>query len=237
MDIQQVIKERYAQLPPDLQRAIKSADLAEKFARIADKHSLHIDQNGSLQTETILVMLGLEPASDYVGNLEKELNISGREAQAIAEDVNTEILNAIKSSLRTLEEKEEQEEEEIEYKKTDDISRILEKIPIPTPPAPVQNLNMLSVEKAGDFTVEKRQASTSPLYNSSNLTKENVLNDLENIEKLKPQNAANFVDHLLSNAISKPQEVEIKKPQEKPEAKSEPEIKPKYTADPYREQV
>ena len=241
MDIQQLIKERYSELPPDIQSAIKSNDLASKFDKIVAKHNLHVDQNGALQTETLLVMLGLEPSTDYVDNLQKELDVSRSEAQSIAEDVNNDILNSIKNSLRILQETREESEGDVAAP-----------APIPKPPAqapdprknvippnlpitpqssnipkpPVSNLSPL--EKVGGFTLEKNPSSNSPLYNDSTLKKESVLNDLENIEKLKPKNASAFVDHLLANPVSNPQQVEIKKP-------STPPATPKPGVDPYRE--
>ncbi len=229
MDTQQLIKERYSELPPDIQKAITSTDLASKFADIAAKHGLHIDQNGSLQTETLLVMLGLEDTDDYVGNLKRELDVSTAEASAIAQDVNTSILDAIKNSLRKIQEEDEAEE----------VSPVITQ-PTFVPKAIPRTIDT-SLEKAGDFTIIKRPPSNSPIHNDSNLKREDVLHDLENIEKLKPSNANNFVEHLLANPVSNPPKINpgaSAAPTQKIPAKPIPPAKPAAPGvDPYREQI
>ena len=206
MDIQEIIKQRYQELPEDIKRAIKSTDLATKFKNIADKHSLHIDQNGTLQTETILVMLGLEPTEDYVENIQRNVEVSRTEALSVAEDVNSEILDKIKNSLRSF-----QEQSEIEETPT-----------IETPPPPNESLS--SLERAGQFTIEKPPtSSSSPLYKEENLNKEAILKGIEDP-------AISMIDHLLTTPVQNTAKVEEKKPEKTVEKKP-------YTSDPYREQI
>ncbi|MDP3962602.1 MAG: hypothetical protein Q8Q03_01930, partial [bacterium] len=95
---------------------------------------------------------------------------------------------------------------------------------------------------AGKFTIEKIQPSDSPQYNDSLLTKEDVLKEVEEVgKKAGVSEGVSFVDHLLSNPVSVPQQTEVIK--EMPaEEKHEPEVKkeeaPKnYQVDPYREQI
>lgn len=111
MDIQQIIKDRMKVLPDEIKQVIKSTDFAIKFNVVADKHDLRLDQNGRLQTETILVMLGLETTDDFVRNIERELEISRNEAIAITMDINREIFNPIRSSLQKMQEEENTEPE------------------------------------------------------------------------------------------------------------------------------
>ena len=68
-DIEQIIKEQLTKLPDDVKKAISSVDLRDKIKKIAEKNRLHIDQAGDLETETVLVMLGLEPTDDYKRNI------------------------------------------------------------------------------------------------------------------------------------------------------------------------
>jgi cell division protein ZapA (FtsZ GTPase activity inhibitor) len=102
MDTNEIIKQRFEVLPQDIKDAITKTDLAGKFDSIANKHGLHIDQNGLLQTETLLVMIGLETTEDYIDNVQKALNISKSETLSIADDVNKEIFNGIRQSLQTM---------------------------------------------------------------------------------------------------------------------------------------
>lgn len=228
MDIQQIIKDRYKELPEDIQQAIKNTNLAEKFMVIANKHSLRIDQNGSLQTETLLVMLGLEPSEDYVDNVQKALEVSRNEAQSIAEDVNKEILGSIRSTIQSIEEKQEkQESNSIQQTPKSPPPPPIPANPIPTPPPPTNPIPLTSLEKAGNFSIEREAPSSSPLYNDSNLKRESVLNDLENIEKLKNESSNAFVEHLLSNPVPNPKPTEVKNVATTPQ---------NYSADPYREQ-
>lgn len=217
---QQIIKKRLNELPQEIRLAIKNADLSTKFETIANRHSLNIDQNGSLQTETLLVMLGLEPSEDYVGNIEKELEISRVEAQSIAEEVNKEILLNIKVAIRTLEEKEANLEP----------NNISTRIPTPmappippTPPPPVS-----PIERAAKINIIPQPVSHSPQYNHENPDRDAVLHDLENIEKLQPKKANDFVEHLLANPVSNPAQTEVKKPAPPPTPRQ-------GGVDPYRE--
>jgi len=232
VDIQQIIKDRYKELPADIQEAIKSTDLAAKFAKISEKHSLHIDQSGALQTETILVMLGLESSDDFVENVKKGLEVSRDEAVALAKDVNTEILDSIRNSLRILQSQEESEPTEnvsINPPAPQPIAPtpvILATPSAPTPSSPtIPNPAITSVEKAGDFTVIQHPESSSEQYKEGNIDKEAMLKHIEN-------DHVPLVDHLLTTPVSSPQVVE-----EKNTEVQKPEEKKAYTMDPYKEQI
>lgn len=226
MDIQEIIKNRYKELPADIQEAIKSNDLAGKFNAIAEKHGLHIDQNGALQTETILVMLGLEPTTDYVNNLERNLNISRTEAISIAADVNTDILNAIKNSLRTMQDG--QETEEVDEKESL-VTTVPSNLPTASPSSPVPSF--VGLEKAGQFTIEKTPSSSSSQYNEENINKEALLKSIE--DKPAPATAP-MIDHLLTAHVNTSEKVEVK--ETAPIEQKAVGEKKSYTADPYREQ-
>jgi hypothetical protein len=102
-NIQDIIKERYTQIPPELQQAIASVDLPSKFEAISKKYSLRIDQSGELQTETALIMLGLKPGSDFIKNLTENAELKKEQAQLIADEVNAEIFGKIRAFLRNME--------------------------------------------------------------------------------------------------------------------------------------
>jgi hypothetical protein len=221
-ETQQLIKRRLQELPKELQAAIRDPGLSAKFETISNRHNLLLDQGGSLYTETILVMLGLEPSSGYVDNLEKELEVSHAEAMAIAEDVNSTILVTIRDAIRKVEEEQEQAEEKEEQKETQPNPAWMNQASTPTPPA-------APIEKAGDFKIIPPPVSNSPQYEHENLDKDAVLHDLENIEKLQPKKANDFVEHLLANPVSNPQQTEVKKPTPPPAAG-------RQGPDPYREQ-
>ncbi len=221
MDIQQIIKDRYKELPEDIQQAIKSNDLASKFNAIAEKYNLHVDQNGALQTETILVMLGLEPTENYLDNVQKALEIPRNIALSITEDINNEILNNIRTSLRTLQEQEV--ESEVIFIPTMPQSK--SEIPNLTSPPPL-NLpiapNTSPLEQEGQFTLENDTTpSSSPQYKETNINREELLKNIED-------RAIPLVDHLLTTPVNNLPNVETKKVEDK---------KRPYSTDPYREEV
>jgi len=103
-----IITERFKILPKSIQDALLSANLPEKLIRTAEKYQLHIDQAGALETETHLVMLGLETPNDYAKNIQKALNISSEIAGQIANDINNEVFLSIRKSLKQLQAQEEE---------------------------------------------------------------------------------------------------------------------------------
>ena len=191
MDIKQIITERYKVLPRNIQDAITSTDLAPKFQKIADKHGLHIDQNSNLQTETILVMLGLETVDDFLDNVQKGLEINREKAILIAKDVNTEILDSIRESLKKIQAQQEangaKEVQEPTITKTETAS---------------------SLERFAGIKIEENPQSSSPQYKEEGINKDALLKNIE--DKPIP-----MVDHLLENHINNPAQVEIRKVEEK----------------------
>ncbi len=187
MNSEQIIKETLKTLPSDIRQAIANTDLAGEFKKIAEKHGLLLDQNGSLQTETLLVMIGLRPSSDFVDNLKKNLDISRNEATSIAEDVNKEIFYSIRQSLQQI---------QLEEHKEDEVEREVQ----PT-------LHTEDIEKAGKFTLENPPVGTTQ-YNEKKIDKEALLNKIQDPEIIT-------ADHLLTTPIAETLKVEEKKVESK----------------------
>jgi hypothetical protein len=101
------LKKQYEMLPVELQKAIASADLATKLQDISKKNRLLIDQAGDLEMETMIVLLGLEPLTNYTNNLIKNANMSQVLASAVAHDVDEMIFKNIRESLRKINNEEE----------------------------------------------------------------------------------------------------------------------------------
>lgn len=94
------IQKRMAELPPDIQAAIQSADLGAKLHAIGTKHKLHIDQVGELEDEVLLAMLGFSPIEALPKKFEQGLKLPEAEAQALGNDVGTEIFGPIRESMK-----------------------------------------------------------------------------------------------------------------------------------------
>lgn len=97
-----LIKERFKKLPKDIQEAITSSGLSEKFKTMINKHGLRIDQGLALENETMFVMLGFESPDDFVDNVRYEVKVPRDEAKIIAEEINRIIFLPIKSSLKNI---------------------------------------------------------------------------------------------------------------------------------------
>ncbi len=197
-----------------LNKVAFSEETYEKITSIGDRYYLLIDQMGELAAEIRDIITGATPSSKFIAELKSRLEISEQTATKIATDVSNEIFMDIKEALQKIQEEAEK------------ASPSAPQTP-PSTPKP----DIAPIEKAGDFSVINRPPSASPIYNDSNLKRENVLHDLENIEKLKPENAHNYVEHLLTGTVQKPA------PTPPPIQPVTPPIQRKPGPDPYREQV
>ncbi|MDP3726088.1 MAG: hypothetical protein Q8R36_02730 [bacterium] len=101
-DTQKIIQEQFKVLPKDVQSAILAVDLRKKLQTITEKHRLHLDQAGVLETETLFIMLGLEHPKDYIANITRELHIDAEHAKKIAVDINEQIFRPIRESLKKI---------------------------------------------------------------------------------------------------------------------------------------
>ncbi len=109
-ETKEILKNQFDQLPENLKKVIEESDWQKKLADISSSHNLLIDKAASLENETLFVMIGLEPAKDYITNLKNGLEIDQQTAESIAVDVNREIFDTIKDHLVNFENEIETEE-------------------------------------------------------------------------------------------------------------------------------
>ncbi|MCW9054942.1 MAG: hypothetical protein OQJ98_03130 [Candidatus Pacebacteria bacterium] len=100
INIHQLIRDRFAELPEKLQQAITSTEVAEKLREIATKYRLHLDQGQILENETYMVLLGIEEAGKYEENIRHELNIPKDQAEKIATEVAQDIFLSVRNELK-----------------------------------------------------------------------------------------------------------------------------------------
>ncbi len=105
-ETEKIIKERLAELPNSIKRAIFKTDIGGAIQRISQRNRLHLDQASNLETEIMLVMLGLEPSDDFVKNLATNLSIDQNFASRLSGEINNEIFNVVKMNMMKEEEKE-----------------------------------------------------------------------------------------------------------------------------------
>ncbi|HBT81760.1 hypothetical protein A2757_03455 [Candidatus Giovannonibacteria bacterium RIFCSPHIGHO2_01_FULL_48_47] len=101
-DVEKNFYQLLEKLPKDLQNAISGVDTADAIESIAKKYSLLIDKMGILAEETGLVMLGITHPKDFISNLSQKLGVDRETARKIAEDINQQIFQKVRESLRKI---------------------------------------------------------------------------------------------------------------------------------------
>jgi type III secretion system FlhB-like substrate exporter len=91
----EIIKDHYASLPEPVKKAIGSFDWAREIFDIGRSHSLHVDQIGDLQTEVMLVVLGLATPQDFYNQMVGAIAVPNDIAQKIIEEANEKVFNRI----------------------------------------------------------------------------------------------------------------------------------------------
>lgn len=130
-EIEKEIKDQLASLPQKVRDIIASTDITGEIIKLKEKYHLMLDQISTLEIETMLVMIGLEPAEDFVDNLQSNLKIDEEKAINIANDVNDLIFKEIRHAMM--------EQDTKENKETLDKDSILWEIENPKPTAqPIQ---------------------------------------------------------------------------------------------------
>lgn len=239
------IKQKYDLLPQEVRNIIDSAETTKKIVAIADKYNLLVDKMGELVEEITLILLGLEKSSDFVNHISQKLGISTKAALLIAQDVNSEIFDSIKDSIKKIED--EVIAENSEYQED-------------------RERTVADIEQAGNFRVEKEV----PEQNNNRVTSADRAKILAGVEdpQTSTSETSNFstpfgsfprseskpsqenyteplVDYLLANPIAQSEKkvtVETKDtikgtvPQVKT-APTTPVVPRKQGPDPYREAV
>lgn len=101
-ELQKNIQERFALLPPDIQRTLASKKMGDELDVISKTNGLSEIQSGKLVLEVFLVLLGIEQVSDFETNLSTELGVVPDVANSINTAVGNEIFSPIIDSIKTL---------------------------------------------------------------------------------------------------------------------------------------
>lgn len=101
-ETQKIIQEQMKRIPEDVATAIISVEYQSKLQEVVKRQHLMIDQAGKLEMETTLVMIGLEPITDYTANLQRELELTTMRAKEIAADVSENIFKPVRESLQKM---------------------------------------------------------------------------------------------------------------------------------------
>lgn len=197
-----------------------------------------IDLQGELSAEIKNVIMGSKHSKDFVKSIMISLEIDNDLARQIANDVNVEIFSPIQDKLQRMQVETEDDIEKIVA--NDDLSKITPHVPEEVPQQPVKTFDIpkptpaftitrpVTVEQAGQFTLEKKKAETNQ-YSTSNIERERVLKGIEDPEEIRP-------DHILENHMQANTETSPQKQAPVP-VESKPVVEKKFTSDPYREPI
>jgi hypothetical protein len=99
-EIEQLIADSFSKLPKELQKGIAALPLSQIAQDIANKNKLHIDQSGSIYTETLLTLIGIETTADISKNIQSEVGVNEDVAKNITNELNERVFKALKINLQ-----------------------------------------------------------------------------------------------------------------------------------------
>lgn len=97
--IENLIKERMDSLPVEFKAALATIDWAHIVQEIGQKNQIHVDKIGELQTETILLLMGVTHPGDYQAEIERALQLPENGGVGILNDVNERILLPLRKKV------------------------------------------------------------------------------------------------------------------------------------------
>jgi len=97
--LKQIIKEEVEKLPKEARDAVSSFDWITITEEIGNKFLLEEDDINGVQTEILLVLVGITDLEFYEVNLENKMVFTKDKAKDIAEEVFREIFNPINNIL------------------------------------------------------------------------------------------------------------------------------------------
>ena len=98
----EVLIQKYKELPQDLQDSIFSEKTSDSIRSISTNYKLEIKKMGILADEIGLVLLGVLHPKDFITSLSEKLEIDRETAKQIASDVNQQIFQKVRVSLRKI---------------------------------------------------------------------------------------------------------------------------------------
>ncbi|MDE2188466.1 MAG: hypothetical protein KGJ35_01915, partial [Patescibacteria group bacterium] len=157
------IQKAFDKLPVDIKQALSSIDTTGVVVDIGEKYDLMYDQISELADEVGLVMLGLSPSAMFTANIGRRMKTDFRKSTAIAGDINKQIFDKMRDSLRKME-----AEAEEKLDKGEALDNANE-----TPDDDTVRVTKQSVaeaiEKAGGFIIDK-PVEHAPYISSVDLT-------------------------------------------------------------------
>lgn len=110
---EQLIKDHLKTLPKPVKDAIASFDWTREVFSIGQKKSLHVDAIGEIQTEVMLVVLGLISPKEFYDQMVSRIGIKDELALEIADEVNEKVFVRIRNFMKNYYAEQEKKDKEI----------------------------------------------------------------------------------------------------------------------------
>jgi len=171
----QQLEQMLESLPEDVKSVLFGFDTGSKIRSIGAKYSLHIDKLSILVDETNLVMFGLTKPNDFSEIIQSKLNVTKDVAELIVHDINEQIFDSIRESLKKI----HNTDELVEIKQGAPIENISQQ-------EEGEQITLDHIEKTilKESGIEIVDNESVPTGTSENLNRETVLKDIENPVKL-----------------------------------------------------
>ncbi len=101
-ETEKIIKEQWKYLPDEVKNFFTDPKWVDKISDIGKKNGLTDEQILILQTETILVMLGLSDIDLYSGELKTRLQIDEEKVKNIISEIDVKIFGNLKIKLKEI---------------------------------------------------------------------------------------------------------------------------------------
>jgi len=98
----ETVVEELKKLPQQIQDLITKSGWEQSVRKIVDKHNLRVDQGADLETETLLIMLGLSSTEDFLSNIKDQTDIPDALAREIVGEIDRNIFEKLHATLREL---------------------------------------------------------------------------------------------------------------------------------------
>jgi hypothetical protein len=232
---QKIINDHLEKLPPYIRESLKHIPWANEILQIGKRYGIHVDQMGTLQLETMMVLVGIVHPDEYPKSLRQELNLPEETINNVVREVNERILKTIRQELIAYIEQQNNQTETI-FEKTgieldpEAIPTVQREIQIGTTVAPMER-DIL--EHSGvDVSIDTPQIDRS-VESSGTIDRKEMLADIEHPPKNTPNQFSHLISTKLSNAtITQPEKTRYN------EARPTPPKPPERKAnDPYREAI
>ncbi|MFZ2048908.1 MAG: hypothetical protein WAV25_01250 [Minisyncoccia bacterium] len=92
---EQIIQDRLNLLPPHTQEAIKTIPWKDSVKGIGESFGLDEEKLKLLETETIIIVLGLESEENFRGNLKAALDLDDQKIDSLVKSITSEVFDPI----------------------------------------------------------------------------------------------------------------------------------------------